>query len=60
MNDRDWDFCIGSLGDPLADIKDWMLHPLPSWMPEWQRQGKLNEGEGHEPKNHQGSAEQEV
>uniref|UniRef100_A0A6M3K9L0 Uncharacterized protein n=1 Tax=viral metagenome TaxID=1070528 RepID=A0A6M3K9L0_9ZZZZ len=27
MTDRDWDFCIGSLGDPLQDIEWWMLPP---------------------------------
>ncbi len=27
MNNRDWEFAIGDLGDPLADIKDWMLPP---------------------------------
>lgn len=29
MNDRDWDFAIGSLGDPLFDIMDWMICPYP-------------------------------
>ena len=29
MNKRDWDFIIGSLGDPLVDIKDWMVPPHP-------------------------------
>jgi len=29
MTSRDWDFVLGSLGDPLADIKDWMLPPYP-------------------------------
>lgn len=29
MNSRDWDFAFGSLGDPLADIEDWMLPPYP-------------------------------
>ena len=29
MSSRDWDFALGSLGDPLADILDWMLPPYP-------------------------------
>jgi hypothetical protein len=45
MTDRDWDFCIGDLGNPLADIHDWMLQPYPAWMPKWQRQGKLKMGD---------------
>jgi len=32
MNDRDWQFTIGSLGDPLADIEGWMLPPYPAWV----------------------------
>ena len=31
MTPRDWDFAFGSLGDPLADIKDWMIPPYPKW-----------------------------
>lgn len=29
MNDRDWDFAFGELGDPLKDIEDWMIPPYP-------------------------------
>ncbi len=29
MTSRDWDFIIGDFGNPLADIKDWMLRPHP-------------------------------
>jgi len=29
MTSRDWDFAIGDLGDPLVDIKHWMLPPYP-------------------------------
>jgi len=29
MTERDWDFAIGDLGDPIADIEDWMLRPYP-------------------------------
>lgn len=32
MTDRDWDFAIGGLGDPLADIEPWMLPPYPDWV----------------------------
>ena len=32
MNDRDWDFAIGNLGDPLADIEPWMTPPHPAWV----------------------------
>lgn len=42
MTTRDWDFAMGSLGDPLADIKDWMIPPYPTWMPAWQRRGELH------------------
>ncbi|GAH26476.1 unnamed protein product, partial [marine sediment metagenome] len=28
MNNRDWDFALGSLGDPLSDINHWMLLPI--------------------------------
>jgi len=41
MTDRDWEFAIGDFGDPLGDIFDWMLPPYPAWMPDWQRQGKI-------------------
>jgi hypothetical protein len=27
MNNRDWDFLISDFGNPIADIKDWMLPP---------------------------------
>lgn len=27
MDERDWGFAIGELGDPLADIEYWMLPP---------------------------------
>ena len=30
MTSRDWDFAIGSLGDPLADIEHWMIPPFPN------------------------------
>ena len=45
MNDRDWQFAIGEFGDPLADVHDWMLPPFPDWMPDWQKQGRLEEDE---------------
>lgn len=41
MTDRDWQFAIGDLGDPLADIKDWMTPPYPKWVPEWRKRGEL-------------------
>lgn len=28
MTSRDWQFAFGDLGDPIADIKDWMLPPF--------------------------------
>jgi hypothetical protein len=31
MNDNDWGFAIGDLGDPLSDIMDWMIPPYPDW-----------------------------
>lgn len=34
MNNRDWGFLTGDLGDPLADIKDWMLIPYPKHIKE--------------------------
>jgi len=37
MNEKDWNFALGSLGNPLADIKDWMLPPYPDWMEEKMR-----------------------
>ena len=40
MTDRDWDFAIGSLGDPLADIFDWMTPPYPEWVWEYWDSGK--------------------
>ena len=43
MNNRDWQFAIGELGDMLADIHDWMLPPYPVCMPDWQKQGKSRE-----------------
>ena len=42
MDDYDWAFAIGGLGDPLADVKDWMLPPYPKYMPEWVREGRLH------------------
>jgi len=32
MNDNDWNFAIGDLGDPLADILWWMTPPHPDWL----------------------------
>ncbi len=32
MTDYDWDFAIGDLGNPLADIEWWMLPPYPEWI----------------------------
>ncbi len=32
MTDKDWDFAIGDLGDPLADIEWWMTPPHPQWL----------------------------
>jgi len=32
MNNKDWNFIFGELGNPIADIKDWMLMPYPKWM----------------------------
>ncbi len=43
MNSRDWDFAIGNLGDPLADIEWWMIPPYPKWLPETIRNGGINE-----------------
>ena len=34
MTDYDWDFAFGDLGNPLADIADWMLPPFPAWYPQ--------------------------
>lgn len=34
MTDNDWDFAIGALGDPLADIEWWMTPPHPQWLLE--------------------------
>lgn len=44
MSNRDWDFAIGDFGDPLADIKDWMLRPYPKCInPETYEPPKLEE-----------------
>ncbi len=43
MTDRDWDFAIGNLGDMLADIERWMTPPYPDWIPDWQKQGRLED-----------------
>jgi len=43
MTSRDWDFIMGDFGNPLFDIKEWMLPPYPSWMPLWQRSGELRD-----------------
>jgi len=43
MNQRDWDFAIGDLGNPLRDIKDWMLRPYPSWLPYWVKAGEVRD-----------------
>ncbi len=32
MDDHDWQFAIGDLGDPLADIEDWMIPPYPEYL----------------------------
>ena len=40
MNDRDWGFALGELGDPLADIKEWMIPPYPAWLPKEIRTGQ--------------------
>jgi len=32
MTEYDWGFAIGELGDPLADIKEWMTPPHPAWV----------------------------
>ena len=29
MDTYDWIFAIGNIGDPLADIMDWMIPPYP-------------------------------
>jgi hypothetical protein len=50
MKDRDWNFTIGDIGDPMADIQDWMLRPYPSCLPDWIKHGKLN-GDNHEREN---------
>ncbi len=42
MNDRDWGFAMGDLGDPLADIEDWMLPPFPKWMSRAKREGSTD------------------
>lgn len=34
MTDRDWDFAIGDLGNPLRDIEWWMLPPYPAQLKE--------------------------
>ena len=34
MNERDWDFALGELGNPLADIEHWMTPPYPKCMVE--------------------------
>ena len=49
MNSRDWDFVFGDLGNALADVKDWMCPPYPSWMPKWQREGRVSEFEWEDP-----------
>ena len=47
MTSRDWDFAFGSLGDPLADIKDWMIPPYPSCIdPETHEQLIKEEADG--------------
>ena len=34
MDEKDWSFATGDLGDPLADIKDWMIPPFPQRLVE--------------------------
>ncbi len=43
MTSRDWDFAFGTLGDPLADMDDWMIPPYPAWLPDRVKQGKSKE-----------------
>jgi len=43
MTERDWGFALGTLGDPLADIEDWMLPPYPSWLPDWVKCGEVRD-----------------
>ena len=37
MTQKDWDFAFGGLGDPLADIEDWMIPPFPQWVLDKER-----------------------
>lgn len=41
MNERDWEFAFGDLGNPLTDIKDWMLLPYPQWLKNDLKNGKV-------------------
>ena len=43
MDKRDWGFALDyEFGNPLADIKEWMVPLYPAWMPDWQRKGELH------------------
>ena len=47
MTSRDWDFALGDLGNPLRDIKEWMLPPYPSWLPTIIRRGQATPADYH-------------
>ena len=38
MTSRDWDFAIGDLGDPIADIEHWMTPPYPDNYQQFDRE----------------------
>jgi len=43
MSEYDWGFVFDyEFGNPLADIKEWMVPLYPAWMPDWQRKGELH------------------
>ena len=41
MDNRDWQFAFGDLGDPLADIEWWMTPPYPKWIWDYWEGGQI-------------------
>lgn len=44
MDEKDWGFAIGELGDPLADIKDHFLLPFPEWFIKRMKSERIRNG----------------
>jgi len=42
MNEKDWNFIFGDLGDPIADIEWYMTQPFPKWLLTKLQKGSKN------------------